>query len=113
MGSLTALDIIVLTLVCGSAILGFMRGLVQEVCGPGQGTGAALLAAPEIARVDGQWTFYVSTRLVRPRPTSLSVSNLSRIDGTALKNSAPSSTVISRTLAMDLSLYFTSSVSRL
>ena len=31
MASLTALDIIVLTLVGGSAILGFMRGLVQEV----------------------------------------------------------------------------------
>lgn len=31
MGSLTALDIIVLTLVGGSAILGFARGLVQEV----------------------------------------------------------------------------------
>lgn len=31
MGSLTALDIIVLTLVGGSAILGFTRGLVQEV----------------------------------------------------------------------------------
>ena len=31
MGSLTALDIIVLTLVGGSAVLGFSRGLVQEV----------------------------------------------------------------------------------
>jgi len=31
MGSLTALDIIVLTIVGGSAVLGFMRGLVQEV----------------------------------------------------------------------------------
>ena len=31
MASLTALDIIVLTLVGGSAILGFLRGLVQEV----------------------------------------------------------------------------------
>ncbi|WP_188236281.1 CvpA family protein [Sphingopyxis sp. LK2115] len=31
MGSLTALDMIVLTLVGGSAVLGFMRGLVQEV----------------------------------------------------------------------------------
>ncbi|MDZ3833556.1 MAG: CvpA family protein [Sphingopyxis sp.] len=31
MGSLTALDIIVLTLVGGSAVLGFTRGLVQEV----------------------------------------------------------------------------------
>ena len=31
MGSLTALDILVLTLVGGSAVLGFMRGLVQEV----------------------------------------------------------------------------------
>lgn len=31
MGSLTALDILVLTLVGGSAILGFSRGLVQEV----------------------------------------------------------------------------------
>ena len=31
MGSLTALDIIVLTLVGGGAILGFSRGLVQEV----------------------------------------------------------------------------------
>lgn len=31
MGSLTALDIIVLTLVGGGAVLGFMRGLVQEV----------------------------------------------------------------------------------
>ncbi|MDK2760008.1 MAG: CvpA family protein [Sphingopyxis sp.] len=31
MGSLTALDIIVLTLVGGSALLGFSRGLVQEV----------------------------------------------------------------------------------
>lgn len=31
MGSLTALDILVLTLVGGSAVLGFSRGLVQEV----------------------------------------------------------------------------------
>ena len=31
MGSLTALDIIVLTLVGGGAVLGFSRGLVQEV----------------------------------------------------------------------------------
>ena len=31
MGSLTALDIVVLTLVGGGAILGFSRGLVQEV----------------------------------------------------------------------------------
>lgn len=31
MGNLTALDIVVLTLVGGSAILGFSRGLVQEV----------------------------------------------------------------------------------
>ncbi|WP_447761127.1 CvpA family protein [Sphingopyxis panaciterrae] len=31
MGSLTALDILVLTLVGGGAVLGFMRGLVQEV----------------------------------------------------------------------------------
>ena len=31
MGSLTALDILVLTLVGGSAVLGFTRGLVQEV----------------------------------------------------------------------------------
>jgi membrane protein required for colicin V production len=31
MGSLTALDIVVLTLVGGGAVLGFMRGLVQEV----------------------------------------------------------------------------------
>lgn len=31
MGSLTALDVLVLTLVVGSAVLGFMRGLVQEV----------------------------------------------------------------------------------
>ncbi|PKP86233.1 MAG: colicin V production protein [Alphaproteobacteria bacterium HGW-Alphaproteobacteria-17] len=31
MGSLTALDIVVLTLVGGSAVLGFSRGLVQEV----------------------------------------------------------------------------------
>ncbi len=39
MGSLTALDIIVLTLVGGGAVLGFSRGLVQEVTG-----GAAMLA---------------------------------------------------------------------
>src|SRR3546814_13025563 len=31
MGSLTALDIIVMTLVGGGAVLGFSRGLVQEV----------------------------------------------------------------------------------
>ena len=31
MGNLTALDMIVLTIVGGSAVLGFMRGLVQEV----------------------------------------------------------------------------------
>ncbi|MBU0825052.1 MAG: CvpA family protein [Alphaproteobacteria bacterium] len=31
MGSLTALDVLVLTLVGGSAVLGFSRGLVQEV----------------------------------------------------------------------------------
>ena len=31
MANLTALDILVLTLVGGSAVLGFMRGLVQEV----------------------------------------------------------------------------------
>ncbi len=30
---------------------GLPRGLVQVVCGPGQGTGAALLAAPEVAKV--------------------------------------------------------------
>ena len=30
---------------------GLPRGLVQVVCGPGGGTGAALLAAPEVARV--------------------------------------------------------------
>ncbi len=30
---------------------GLPPGLVQVVCGPGQGTGAALLAAPEVARV--------------------------------------------------------------
>ncbi|MBR0658116.1 aldehyde dehydrogenase family protein [Neoroseomonas oryzicola] len=30
---------------------GLPRGLVQVVCGPGQGTGAALLGAPEVARV--------------------------------------------------------------
>ena len=28
--------------------------------------GALIIGAPEIARVDGQWTFYVSTRLVHP-----------------------------------------------
>jgi membrane protein required for colicin V production len=31
MGSLTALDIVVLVLVLGGAVLGFVRGLVQEV----------------------------------------------------------------------------------
>ncbi|MBR0679228.1 aldehyde dehydrogenase family protein [Roseomonas eburnea] len=30
---------------------GLPRGLVQVVCGPGQGSGAALLAAPEVAKV--------------------------------------------------------------
>ncbi|HWT07541.1 MAG TPA: aldehyde dehydrogenase family protein, partial [Roseomonas sp.] len=30
---------------------GLPRGLVQVVCGPGQGTGSALIAAPQVARV--------------------------------------------------------------
>jgi acyl-CoA reductase-like NAD-dependent aldehyde dehydrogenase len=45
----TPLTSLALGLLCIEA--GLPRGLVQVVCGPGQGTGAALLAAPEIARV--------------------------------------------------------------
>jgi acyl-CoA reductase-like NAD-dependent aldehyde dehydrogenase len=45
----TPLTSLVLGRLCEEA--GLPRGLVQVVCGPGQGTGAALLAAPEVARV--------------------------------------------------------------
>jgi acyl-CoA reductase-like NAD-dependent aldehyde dehydrogenase len=45
----TPLTSLVLGRLCEEA--GLPRGLVQVLCGPGQGTGAALLAAPEVARV--------------------------------------------------------------
>lgn len=45
----TPLTSLALGLLCLEA--GLPRGLVQVVCGPGQGSGAALLAAPEVARV--------------------------------------------------------------
>lgn len=45
----TPLTSLVLGRLCEDA--GLPRGLVQVVCGPGQGTGAALLAAAEVARV--------------------------------------------------------------
>ena len=45
----TPLTSLVLGKLCIEA--GLPRGLVQVVCGPGQGIGAALLAAPEVARV--------------------------------------------------------------
>ena len=45
----TPLTSLVLGRLCEEA--GLPRGLMQVVCGPGQGTGAALLAAPEVARV--------------------------------------------------------------
>jgi aldehyde dehydrogenase (NAD+) len=45
----TPLTSLVLGRLCEEA--GLPRGLVQVVCGPGQGTGAALLAAPEVTRV--------------------------------------------------------------
>lgn len=45
----TPLTSLALGLLCIEA--GLPRGLVQVVCGPGQGSGAALLAAPEVARV--------------------------------------------------------------
>ncbi|MBB5689798.1 aldehyde dehydrogenase family protein [Roseomonas alkaliterrae] len=45
----TPLTSLVLGRLCEEA--GLPRGLVQVLCGPGQGTGAALLSAPEVARV--------------------------------------------------------------
>ncbi|BDG72173.1 aldehyde dehydrogenase family protein [Roseomonas fluvialis] len=45
----TPLTSLVLGRLCLEA--GLPSGLVQVVCGPGQGTGGALLAAPEVARV--------------------------------------------------------------
>ena len=46
-------------------------------------------------------------------PTRVSVSSFSRIPGTALNRSAPASTVMSSTSAMEKLRNFTSSVSRL
>lgn len=45
----TPLTSLVFGRICEAA--GLPRGLVQVVCGPGAGTGAALIAAPEVAKV--------------------------------------------------------------